>query len=375
MPDVVPTIPFFDLTRQTRQIRLDLDEAINNVLNHGSFILGEELRLFESEFAGFCGVAVVVGVASGGDALQIALRALEIGSGDEVITVSHTSVATVAAIELVGARPVLADIDPARYTLDPGKLEPLITKRTRAIIPVHLYGCPADLHPILAIAARYGLRVIEDCAQAHGARYHGKPVGSWGDLGAFSFYPTKNLGAFGDAGAVTTNDPDLAERVRLLRQHGWQTRYVSSLKGLNSRLDELQAAILRVKLRYLDGWNDRRRQLAGLYTNLLSGQGIALPYQPDDSLHVFHQYTIRSAERDDLRAFLKSRGINTLVHYPIPVHLQPAYLDLGYPEGNLPASESAANQVLSLPLFPELSQDEIAHVSRVVIEFVQAGAS
>jgi dTDP-4-amino-4,6-dideoxygalactose transaminase len=375
MPDVVPTIPFFDLTRQTRQIRLDLDEAINNVLNHGSFILGEELRLFESEFAGFCGVAVVVGVASGSDALQIALRALEIGSGDEVITVSHTSVATVAAIELVGARPVLADIDPARYTLDPGKLEPLITKRTRAIIPVHLYGCPADLHPILAIAARYGLRVIEDCAQAHGARYHGKPVGSWGDLGAFSFYPTKNLGAFGDAGAVTTNDPDLAERVRLLRQHGWQTRYVSSLKGLNSRLDELQAAILRVKLRYLDGWNDRRRQLAGLYTNLLSGQGIALPYQPDDSLHVFHQYTIRSAERDDLRAFLKSRGINTLVHYPIPVHLQPAYLDLGYPEGNLPASESAANQVLSLPLFPELSQDEIAHVSRVVIEFVQAGAS
>jgi dTDP-4-amino-4,6-dideoxygalactose transaminase len=375
MPDVVPTIPFFDLTRQTRQIRLDLDEAINNVLNHGSFILGEELRLFESEFAGFCGVAVVVGVASGSDALQIALRALEIGSGDEVITVSHTSVATVAAIELVGARPVLADIDPARYTLDPGKLEPLITKRTRAIIPVHLYGCPADLHPILAIAARYGLRVIEDCAQAHGARYHGKPVGSWGDLGAFSFYPTKNLGTFGDAGAVTTNDPDLAERVRLLRQHGWQTRYVSSLKGLNSRLDELQAAILRVKLRYLDGWNDRRRQLAGLYTNLLSGQGIALPYQPDDSLHVFHQYTIRSAERDDLRAFLKSRGINTLVHYPIPVHLQPAYLDLGYPEGNLPASESAANQVLSLPLFPELSQDEIAHVSRVVIEFVQAGAS
>jgi dTDP-4-amino-4,6-dideoxygalactose transaminase len=373
MADFLQAVPFFDLTRQSCQIRVELDEAINGVMDRGSFILGEELRLFESEFAGFCGAVAAVGVASGSDALQIALRALEIGPGDEVITVSHTAVASVAAIELAGARPILADIDPLCYTLDPRRLERLITRHTRAIIPVHLYGCPADLQPILAIAARYGLHVIEDCAQAHGARYHGKRVGSWGDMGAFSFYPTKNLGAFGDAGAITTNDPVLAERVRLLRQHGWQTRYISSLKGLNSRLDELQAAILRVKLRYLDTWNERRRQLAGFYTNSIAGLDITVPHQPEDSQHVFHHYTIRSNQRDDLRAFLKSQGISTLVHYPIPVHLQPAYQDLGYARGGLPESEAAAEQVLSLPLFPELSQEEIAYVSRAVIKFFQAG--
>jgi dTDP-4-amino-4,6-dideoxygalactose transaminase len=372
MSDLVNTVPFFDLTRQTSQLRSELDEAINGVLERGSFILGEELHQFEREFAEYCGVAAAVGVASGSDALQIALRALEIGPGDEVITVSHTAVASVAAIELVGARPILADIDARRYTLDPERLEALITKRTRAIIPVHLYGCPADLQPILAIAERHGLRVIEDCAQAHGARYRGKSVGGWGDMGAFSFYPTKNLGAFGDAGAVTTNDLALAERMRRLRQHGWQTRYVSSHKGVNSRLDELQAAILRVKLRHLNGWNDRRRQLSSLYASMLADQPIALPHEPEDAVHVFHHYTIRSNQREALRAYLKSRGIAALVHYPLPIHLQPAYQDLGYPAGRLPESEAAASQVLSLPFFPELSPDEIAHVSRAVIEFMQA---
>jgi len=275
----------------------------------------------------------------------------------------------VAAIELAGARPVLVDIDPARYTLDPDRLEAAITPRARAVVPVHLYGCPADLAPILEIARRHNLYVIEDCAQAHGAQYQGRPVGSWGHVAAFSFYPTKNLGACGDGGMVVTNDPELAERARLLRQYGWRERYISSLKGLNSRLDELQAAILRVKLRRLEEWNAKRRQLAHLYNELLAGSGIIIPGEPAGATRVYHLYVVRHPRRDELQAFLRKRDIGSLIHYPAPVHLQPAYRDLGYEAGDLPASEAAAQEVLSLPLYPELREEEAAIVADAVIAF------
>ncbi|RME35204.1 MAG: DegT/DnrJ/EryC1/StrS family aminotransferase, partial [Thermoflexia bacterium] len=303
-------IPVFDLTRQYAGLKEEIDAAIGRVLARGRFILGEEVATFEEEFAAACGVACAVGVASGTDALHLALRACGIGPGDEVITVSHTAVATVAAIELAGARPVLVDVDPRRYTMDPARVEERITPRTRAILPVHLYGCPADLAPLLEMARRYGLLLIEDCAQAHGARYRGRPVGSWGEIAAFSFYPTKNLGAFGDGGAVVTNDPTLAERVRLLREYGWARRYISHLRGTNSRLDELQAAVLRVKLRYLESWNARRREIAALYRELLSEGvarwGLVLPEEPPDARHVYHLYVVRTPHRDALREHLKS---------------------------------------------------------------------
>ncbi|MBC7227095.1 MAG: DegT/DnrJ/EryC1/StrS family aminotransferase [Thermoflexales bacterium] len=362
-------IPPFDLTRQYAGLKEEIDAAIARVLARGRFILGEEVAAFEEEFAAACGVAHAVGVASGTDALYLALRACGIGPGDKVITVSHTAVATVAAVELAGARPVLVDVDPRRYTMDPAKVEERITPRTRAVLPVHLYGCPADLAPLLEIARRHGLFLIEDCAQAHGARYRGRPVGSWGDVAAFSFYPTKNLGAFGDGGAVVTNDPALAERVRLLREYGWAQRYVSHIRGTNSRLDELQAAVLRVKLRHLESWNERRRQIAALYAEYLTelaGQGLVLPGEPEDSWHVYHLYVVRHPRRDALQAFLRERGIGTLVHYPVPVHLQPAYADLGYPAGSLPVSETLAREVLSLPMYPELTDEEVRQVAEAV---------
>ncbi len=363
-------LPFFDLKQQISRMQDEINRAIGGVLERGIFILGAEGGAFEREFAAYCGAAEAVGVASGTDALHLTLRALGIGTGDEVITVTHTAVASVAAIEMAGARPALVDIDPLRYTLDPHQLGAALTPRTRAVLPVHLYGCPANLEPILSFAHQHGLRVIEDCAQAHGARYQGKPVGSWGVAAAFSFYPTKNLGAFGDGGAVTTNNPELAERVRLLRRHGWQERYISQVKGVNSCLDELQAAILRVKLQYLDEWNARRRELANLYSALLANRGVILPHQPDDCSHVFHQYVIRHPQRDRLRASLKSQGIETLVHYPVPVHLQPAYRNLGYETGSLPESEAAARQVLSLPLYPEMTEADIQHISQAVCLFL-----
>lgn len=366
-------IPPFDLTRQYANLKGEIDAAIARVLESGHFILGEEVAAFEREFAAACGVAYAVGVGSGTEALHLALSACGIGPGDEVITVSHTAVATVAAVELVGARPVLVDIDPVRYTMDPARLEGAITSRTRAIVPVHLYGCPADLAPILEVAQRHDLVVVEDCAQAHGALYQGRPVGSWGHIAAFSFYPTKNLGAYGDGGAVVTNDATLAERARLLREYGWAERYVSHVKGLNSRLDELQAAVLRVKLRHLETWNERRRQIARLYTERLGDrdQTLVLPYEPKDVRHVYHLYVVRHSQRDALRAFLRERGIGTLVHYPMPVHLQPAYADLGYHAGSLPDSETIAREVLSLPLYPELRDDEVVAVADVVLEFTR----
>lgn len=362
-------IPVIDLKAQYRNIRDEIDRAISGVLESGVFILGREVSLFEQEFASYCGVAHAVGVGSGTEALHLALLACQIGAGDEVITVSHTAVATVAAVEMAGARPVLVDIDPQRYSLDPALLEAAITPRTRAILPVHLYGCPADLAPILAIARAHKLSVIEDCAQAHGARYQSKRVGAWGDLAAFSFYPTKNLGAYGDGGALLTNDAALAERLRSLRQYGWAERYVSQVKGVNSRLDDLQAATLRVKLRHLDKWNGMRQRLASAYNGALSGSGLVLPCRPADSEPVYHQYVIRHPQRDKLRAFLADRHIQTLVHYPLPVHLQPAYRDLGYAEGSLPHTEQAARQVLSLPIYPEMSDEAAQSVSSAITEF------
>jgi len=366
-------IPALDLKTKYRNLRQEVDSAVLRILERGVYILGESVTAFEQEFAAYCGVAQGVGVGSGTEALHLALLACGIGPGDEVITVSHTAVATVAAVEMAGARPVLVEIDPLRYPLAPEKFAQAITPRTKAVIPVHLYGCPADLAPILEIAQAKHIQVIEDCAQAPGARYHGKPVGSWGQVAAFSFYPTKNLGAYGDGGALVTNEASLAERARSLRQYGWKERYISSIKGVNSRLDDLQAAILRVKLPHLDQWNAQRQQLARLYQDMLSGCGVVLPSQPDQATHVYHQFVIRHPQRNELRAFLAEKKIQTLIHYPVPVHLQPAYQNLGYALGSLPVTEQVAQQVLSLPLYPEMSPEAVEMVSRAVIEFCQPG--
>jgi dTDP-3-amino-3,4,6-trideoxy-alpha-D-glucose transaminase len=367
---VVGVVATIDLRAEYESIRDEIDEAVSRVLARGWYILGQEVSSFEQEFASYCGVGHAVGVGSGTDALVLALRACGIGPGDEVITTPHTAVATVAAIDLVGARPVLIDIDLARYTLDPDLLEEAITPRTRAVIPVHLYGCPADLGPIIQIAKYHGVTVVEDCAQAHGARYQGRQVGSWGDVAAFSFYPTKNLGAFGDGGIVVTDDQHLAERLRLLRQYGWRERYVSELRGTNSRLDELQAAILRVKLLHLEQWNARRRKLASIYDERFASTEIVTPLEPEGATHVYHLYVVRHRRRDELQAVLKKQGIGTLVHYPVPIHLQPAYRDWGYEEGAFPAAESAARQVLSLPLYPQLSEEKARAVGDAVQAFL-----
>lgn len=362
-------IPVIDLNKQYSSIRAELDDAIARVLVKGTFILGGEVAAFESEFAEYCGVSHSVGVASGTDALQLALMACGIGAGDEVIAPSHTAVATIAAIEMTGARPVFADIELTRFGLDPEAVAAAITDRTRGIIPVHLYGCPVDLNPTLEMARAKNIFVIEDCSQAHGALYRGQKVGGWGDIATFSFYPTKNLGAMGDGGAVVTKDPELAERVRLLRQYGWKERYVSHVKGMNSRLDELQAAVLRVKLRHLDKWNTRRRELANLYLDLLSKTELVLPGQPEDSQHVFHQFVICHPKRDELQEHLRTQGIHSLVHYPVPVHLQPAYANSTPMVSDLSKSERAAHEVLSLPMFPELTEEQARRVSQVIREF------
>jgi dTDP-4-amino-4,6-dideoxygalactose transaminase len=342
--------------------KAEIDAAIASVLEHGRYILGTEVSAFEQEFAAFIGVAHGIGVGSGTEAIHVALAACGIGSGDEVITVGHTAVATVSAIELAGAVPVLVDIEPGCFTLDPALLTRAITARTKAVIPVHVYGQPADLDGILAIARAHGLKVIEDCAQAHGAHYRGRTLGSWGDIACFSFYPTKNLGAIGDGGLVVTDDAALAERARLVREYGWAERYISAIPGWNSRLDELQAAILRVKLRHLAQDNAKRRYLATLYDTGLAQTDLVLPAQRPDSLHVYHLYVVRSRQRDALQAQLRSAGIAALVHYPVPVHLQPAYLGRVRGGEALPVTEQAAREVLSLPMYPELTEEAVRTV-------------
>jgi dTDP-3-amino-3,4,6-trideoxy-alpha-D-glucose transaminase len=362
-------IPFLDLTSQYEGLRPAIDSAIGRVLERGRFILGEEVAAFEREFADYCGAKQAVAVACGTEALQLALLACGVGPGDEVMTSAHTAVATVAAIEMAGARPVLVDIDPLSQTLDPARVAACLTPRTRAVVPVHLHGCPADLSPLLEIARTNQLFVVEDCAQAHGARYRGRHVGTWGHGGSFSFYPTKNLGAYGDGGAVVTEDAGLADRVRKLRQYGWGPDRVSERKGINSCLDELQAAILRVKLTHLDAWNSRRRELATSYRTVLGGSGVGLPPVPAECEPVYHHFVIRHEQRDALRLFLASGGIETMVHYSVPVHLQKAYVDLGYRTGDLPEAERASREVLSLPLYPEMTDEMVERISLAILDF------
>jgi len=348
----------------------EIDTAISRVLNSGWYILGQEVEDFERAFAAYLGVNHTIGVANGTEALEIALRACGVGTGDIVITVSHTAVATVAAIELIGATAHLVDVDPQTFTMELNQLEDAIKKSQqkrlplRAIVPVHLYGHPANLPAIMALADRYQLYVIEDCAQSHGAVSHGRKTGSWGHLAAFSFYPTKNLGALGDGGAVVTNDAKLANKIRCLREYGWQQRYISEIPGMNSRLDPLQAAILKVKLRYLEEENKQRQTLAHLYDNLLAQTSLSLPQKYGPVEHVYHQYVIRTPQRNQLQEFLKTHAINTLIHYPVPIHQQPAYR--GRVTLSLPETEKICQAILSLPMHPYLSAAQIERVSDLV---------
>jgi dTDP-4-amino-4,6-dideoxygalactose transaminase len=346
-----------------------IDAAIARVLAKGLYILGDEVRGLEEEFAAFNGVHHGVGVGSGTEALHLALRTCGIAPGSEVITVSHTAVATVAAIELAGAAAVLVDVEPGYGTIDCAAVEAAITPRTAAIVIVHLYGQSADMKPLMTLARRDGLRVIEDCAQAHGARYRGKSVGSIGDIGCFSFYPTKNLGAVGDGGMLITNSSEDNDRARALREYGWQERYVSRLQGWNTRLDELQAAILRVKLRALETDNAAREHLANRYDDAFAGLPLSIPRRRPDCRHVFHLYVVRTEARDALRDHLKARGINALIHYPVPIHLQPAYAGRVRLSGSLGETERTASEVLSLPMYPQLSEAEQDKVIAVVQDF------
>jgi dTDP-4-amino-4,6-dideoxygalactose transaminase len=353
--------------------RTALDEAIHRVLSAGRYILGEETAAFERQFADYIGVPYAVSVGNGTEALHLALRALGIGPGDEVITVSHTAVATVAAVEMSGATPVLVDIRPEFYTMDPALLERARSARTKAIVPVHLYGQSCDLEQITSFAKTHDLFVVEDCAQSHGALYREHRTGTWGHAAAFSFYPTKNLGALGDGGAITTRDPCLYEELRALRQYGWDDSRISQCPGWNSRLDELQAAVLRVKLVRLEENNERRIQIARTYDRLLSGVSeLILPSLIPGTTHVYHQYVVRCADplvRNRLMAHLSGRGIQTAVHYPVPVHLQPAYVHRFPGSQVLPVTEEVCAKILSLPLFPELTDEEIGRVATSVASF------
>jgi len=351
-----------------------IDGAIARVLDSGWYILGKEVDAFERDFAGYLGAKHATAVASGTDALRLALRACGVEPGDFVLTVSHTAVATAAAIGLCGAAPVFVDISPDTYTMDPGCLEEAIRGfsggRLKAVVPVHLYGQPVEMDAILEVAARRGLRVVEDCAQSHGARYRRKRTGTLGHVAAFSFYPTKNLGALGDGGIVVTDDPELSERVRLLREYGWKERYISAVEGMNSRLDELQAAVLRVKLPHLDAENESRRRIASVYRSLLSETGLILPETKPDATHVYHQYVIRTSRRDDLKTHLEGKGIGTRIHYPVPVHLQPAYSGLRPGGSFLPKTEEIAGEILSLPMFPELREEQARAVAGGIREWL-----
>lgn len=360
-------IPFVDLGRQYDSIKYEINGEIEKVLKSAQFILGENVEAFENEFASYCGVKYGVGVASGTDALVLSLRALGIRSEDEVITAVNTYIATVDAIARNGAKPVFVEPEPESYNIDVTKIEEKITDKTKAVLPVHLYGQPADMDPILEIAERHNLKVIEDAAQAHGAEYKGKKTGGLGDVACFSFYPSKNLGAYGDGGMVLTNDAEIAEKIRTLRNYGQRKKNFHELIGYNSRLDELQAAILRVKLKYLDEWNDLRRKHAKHYNELLDGVSkIIVPVEKEFAKHIYHLYVIRYRDRDKLQDYLHSRGIHTGIHYPVPVHLQKAYSHLGYKKGDFAAAEVCADSILSLPMFPELTEAEIEFVSNSV---------
>ncbi len=355
----------------------EIDGAIQRVLLSGSYIQGVEGAAFEEEFGRYLNVPHVLGTASGTDALQLALRACGIGPGDYVVTVSHTATATVAAIDLVGATPLLVDVDPMTQTLDPDALDAVMRSRmgrlVRAVIPVHLYGHPADMRSIMRIAKEYGLKVIEDCAQSHGADIDGRKAGSFGHFGAFSFYPTKNLGALGDGGAVVTTDRRLAEYAGLLKQYGWKERYVSEIAGMNTRLDELQAAILRTKLVWLDDDNERRRRNAKAYAEVLYQPNIMLPAERPGARHVYHQFVIQTPGRDELRSFLSQHGIGTAVLYPVPLHLQPGYHDRAVVgPGGVRETERLCNRILSLPVHPSVTESQIRHAASLIMEWTRA---
>jgi dTDP-4-amino-4,6-dideoxygalactose transaminase len=357
------TVPFLDLKAQYQAIRSELDAAIREVMESSAFAGGPFVERFENEFAHFCGCRHSIGVGSGTDALWLILLALGVGPGDEVITVANTFIATAEAISVCGARPVFVDVDQSTYTMDAGELEKSITNRTRAIIPVHLFGQMADMDAIMEIARSRGVPVIEDACQAHGAEYKGRRAGSIGIAAAFSFYPGKNLGACGEAGAVVSNDAELAGKVRMLRDHGQEKKYFHAVVGWNARMDGLQGAILSAKLKHLEGWNDARRANANRYGELLGGfAGTVLPTEAAGSRHIYHVYAIRVKGRDSLLAKLKEEGIDGAIHYPVPVHLQKAYEHLGMRKGSLPVAERCAEEFLSLPMFAELSQESIEHV-------------
>lgn len=360
------TIPFVDLKAQYHSIKPEIDDAVLRVLESTQFVLGSEVASFEKAFATYCQVDHAMGVNSGTSALHLALLAAGVGPGDEVITVPFTFVATVAAIGYTGARPVFVDIDPSSFTMDPNLLEAAITKNTRVIMPVHLYGQCADMDPILEIAKKNGLVVIEDAAQAHGAEYKGRKAGSMGDLGCFSFYPGKNLGAYGEGGMVTTNNPEFARTIRMLRDWGAEKKYQHVLKGFNYRLEGIQGAILNVKLKYLEEWSKARLDHAMLYNKLLAGSRVKTPEIMAYGTPVFHVYAVRVKERESLMAHLTQKNIQHGIHYPYPVHLLPAHSDLGHKAGDFPESEAAANEVLSLPMFPELTEEQIKIVAECI---------
>lgn len=374
-PTQTSQIPFVDLKAQYSAIVDEVNAAISTVLERTDFILGESVSMFEEEFAAYCEASYAVGLDSGTSALELALRAFDIGSGDEVITAANTFIATALAISYTGARVVLVDVDPSTYTIDPAEVEKAITPRTKAIIPVHLYGQPADMEPIMQIADRHGLVVIEDACQAHGAKYKGKRVGSIGHAAAFSFYPAKNLGAYGDGGMLVTSDKRVDESLRILRNYGQREKYHHGLRGYNRRLDTLQAAVLRTKLKYLDDWNAARRRHVAQY-NLLLGENpskVVTPVQREYAEPVCHLYVIQVNDRDGLQARLNDQGISSGIHYPVPIHLQPAYQGLGYGRGDFPIAEKQAQRILSLPMYPELASDAIERVAAAIGEFVSNG--
>lgn len=364
------SVPFLDLGAAYRELRQEIDEAVARVLASGWYIGGPDVARFEEEFADYSGARHCVGVANGLDALHLSLRALGIGAGDEVIVASNSYIATVLAVTMAGATPVFVEPDPATHNLDPRQVEEAITPRTRALLPTHLYGQPADLDALLDITRRHGLRLIEDAAQAHGARHKGRRVGAHGDVVAWSFYPSKNLGALGDAGAVTTDDPEIAERIRVIGNYGSSTRYVNEVKGVNSRLDPVQAAVLSVKLKHLDAWNARRQATASTYAQRLAGTVLTLPEVPEWADPAWHLYVVQHPDRDAFQARLAEKGIQTLIHYPIPPHLQQAYADLGLPRGAYPIAEQLAETVLSLPIGPHMSEEQV----ETVVEAVETSA-
>lgn len=363
-------VPFVDLKKQYNLVSREVNEKIQKVLENANFILGKEVEKFEQEFAAYCGVKYGIGVGSGTDALLLSLKALEIENGDEVITVPNTFTATIDAIARSGAIPIFIDINDETYCIDVSKIEDKITKKTKAIIPVHLYGHPAEMEVILDIARRYNLIVIEDACQAHGAEYKGEKVGSIGNIGCFSFYPAKNLGAYGDGGVAITNNEELAQKIKMLRNYGQRKKYFHEFVGFNSRLDELHAGILRIKLKSLDEWNGKRRENAEKYCEFLSEvMEISIPREKDFGKHVYHLYIIRCENRDALQDYLNSKGISTGLHYPLPAHLQRAYQYLGYKKGHFPITEKYAKKIISLPMFPELTEKQIEYVCNNIKEF------